>query len=297
MLEAPLHDLNSWVQYFSTQELPILASSQAKIRELNGKLDDIGLRDITNLVTHDPLLSLRLVRYLESHRHTSQITDVTTLDRILLMIGLSGFFRSFGASHSLENKLASYPEALQGCKRVCYRAYLAARIASGIATRRRDLDPAEISTAVLLHNTAEILLWVEAPVLAMRISELMRSNPGMRSRDAQRTVLGISLHELHLALLQKWHLPQLMRHLLDERFKDEPRVRTVLVATSVARHINNGWQDPGLPDDLKEASTLIGLDPDGTHSLIQKIAIDVAREWQWYGITPAATWLALATKP
>jgi len=293
MLEKPLPDLQSWILYFSAQDLPILASSQARIHELNGKLDEIGLRDISNLLLHDPLLSLRLVRYLESHRHSSQITDITTLDKILLMIGLGGFLHTFSLTNSLEKKLADYPDALHGCMRVCERAFLSACIATGIAQQRSDLDPEEIATTALLHNTAEIMLWVVAPNLATQIATQLRTTPGMRSRDAQKQVLGISLHELHLALLQTWHLPQLMRHLLDERFKDEPRVRTVSVATNLARHINNSWQDPGIPDDLKQASSLINLGLDSTYRLIQKIAIEAARDWQWFGVTPAATWLAL----
>ncbi len=292
MLKAPLPDLPSWIRHFSQQEIPVLAYSLERMRELQDKLDDIGIRDITNLIRHDPLLSLRLVRYQESHRHNSQITDVTTLDRILLMIGLGGFFRAFSHSPALETQLGNHPEAQEGCKRVCSRAYLSARIAEAIATKRHDLDPEEITTAVLLHNTAEILLWVEAPMLARQIALLLKNNPGMRSRDAQKQILGITLHELHLGLLHAWHLPKLMQHLLDERFANEPRVRTVAVATSMARHLGNSWYDPGLPDDYQNMADLIGTTSESAYYLTQKLALNVAREWQWYGIAPVASTLA-----
>lgn len=292
MLKAPLHDLSSWISYFSQQEIPILAFSVKKMRELQHNIDNIGIRDIANLIRHDPLLSLRLVRHMESHRHTSQVTDVTTLDRILLMIGLGGFFRSYGQSSILEAQLQNYPEALAGCKNVCARAYLSARIAEGISTRRNDLDPDEITTAALLHNTAEILLWIEAPALAAKIHTLLKNNSGMRSRDAQKQVLGITLHELHLGLVQAWRLPKLMQHLQDDRFANEPRVQTVAVATSLARHLNNGWLDPGLPDDYQDMSNLMNASPTTAYSLIQKIALQVAREWIWFGTQPVAAMLA-----
>lgn len=288
MLKTPLPDLKSWVRHFSQQELPILATTLAHMRELHGKLDDIGIRDVSNLIRHDPLLSLRLARYLESHRHASQVTDVTTLDRILLMIGLGGFFRAFNYSQTLEDRLAAHPKALEGCRNVSSRAYLAARIAESIATRRHDLDPEEVTTVVLLHNTAEILLWVEAPTLATQIATLLQENPGMRSRDAQLQVLGITLHELHLELLQAWRLPKLMRHLLDEHFAEEPRVRTVTTATSLARHLSTSWYDPGLPDDYKNMADLIGVTSDSAYRLIQKISINIAHEWQWYNTPPVA---------
>lgn len=288
MLKAPLPDLKSWVRHFSQQELPILASTLAHMRVLHGQMDDIGIRDISNLIRHDPLLSLRLVRYLESHRHASQVTDVTTLDRILLMIGLGGFFRAFSSSQTLEERLADHPKALEGCRSVSSRAYLAARIAESIATRRHDLDPEEVTTVVLLHNTAEILLWVEAPTLATQIATLLQNNPGMRSRDAQIQVLGITLHELHLELLQAWRLPKLMRHLLDDNFAEEPRVRTVTTATSLARHLSNSWYDPGLPDDYQNMADMIGSTPDAAYRLIQKITLNIAHEWQWYDTQPVA---------
>jgi HD-like signal output (HDOD) protein len=201
MLKAPLPDLKSWVRHFSEQEIPVLSFTLERMRGMQSQLDDIGVRDVAHLIRHDPLLSLRLVRYLESHRHASQVTDVTRLDRILLMIGVGGFFRLFGRALTLENKLANQPAALEGCRRVCGRAHFAAKIAELIGTRRHDLDPEEVATATLLHNTAEILLWTEAPELSTRIAELLARNPGMRSRDAQQQVLGITLHELHMELI------------------------------------------------------------------------------------------------
>ncbi len=294
MLTTPLPDLQSWVRHFSQQEIPVLKQTLEHMRLLNDRLDNISIRDIAALVRHDPLLSLRLIRYLELHRHTSQVTDVTTLDRILLMVGLNGFFRAFNHSITVEDKLANHPEALKGCLRVCSRAYLAASIADAIATRRHDVDPAEVTTIVLLHNIAEILLWTEAPALATRIAQLLQNNPGMRSRDAQQQVLGITLHELHLELLHTWHLPKLMLHLLDAHYSEEPRVRTVALATKLARHLHTSWQDAGLPDDYNDAANLIGIEPEAARVLIRSIALANAREWRWYGIAPIATRLISA---
>ncbi|SFN51939.1 HD-like signal output (HDOD) domain, no enzymatic activity [Formivibrio citricus] len=288
MLNAPLPDLKSWTHHFSQQEIPVLSSTLARMHDLHGRIDDIGIRDVAHLVRHDPLLSLRLIRHLESHRHASQVTDVTTLDRILLMIGLGGFFRTFGHALTLESKLATQPQALEGCRRVCSRAHLAAKFAEMIGSRRHDLDPEEVATAALLHNTAEILLWTEAPSLSTEISSLLMNNPGMRSRDAQIQVLGITLHDLHMELLNTWHLPKLMQHLQDERYANEPRVRTVSVSTALARHLNNDWQDPALPDDYQIVADLIGVDPETAYKLVQRQALNVAREWEWFGVPPAA---------
>jgi len=288
MLKKPLPDLKSWVEHFSRLEIPVLQHTLDEIRALRDRFDDIGIRDITRLVKHDPLLSVRLMRYLEARRHTAQVTDVTTLERVLLMIGMSGFFRAFGTSPVLESELESCASASRRCRRACARAYLAAQLAETIANRHYDITPDEVIGAALMHDCAEILLWVAAPELASEVLKLLRSNPGMRSKVAQRMVLGITLHDLQLELVKSWHLPKLMQQLLDESLIEDPRVRIVQVATSLARHLDNGWNDAGLPDDYQDMADLTGLTPEEAAQLVRAIALKVAREWTWFDTTPVA---------
>lgn len=288
MLNQPLPDLNSWVRNFSQLEIPVLAYSLGRIHALQSKLDDIGIRDITRLIRHDPLLSLRLIRYLATHRHNTQVTDVTTLDRVMLMVGISGFLRAFSASPTLEMLLNDCPRGLRHCQMACSRAFLAARIAEAIANRHNDVDPEEVVTAALLHNTAEVLFWIAAPVLGGQVLSLMRENPTMRSRVAQKTVLGITLQDLQLELVQVWDLPPLLHHLLDEQHCQQARVQTVSVATALSRHLDNSWHDAGLPDDYKAVAQLTGLDLDEAVHLIQQVALSAAHDWRWFNVTPAA---------
>ena len=288
MISKPLPNLQSWTIHFSQQEVPILGYTKKCIGELYEKFDSTNIKDIAQLVRHDPLLSLRIIRHLESHRHSSQVTDVTTIGKVLLMIGLGGFFRSFSHAVTLEEKLSQYPSALQGCLAVCSRAHLAAKIAEGIAIKRSDLDPDEVTTAALLHNTAEILLWMEAPQLATEIKEKLTQTPGLRSRDAQQSTLGISLHDLHLTLIHAWHLPKLMHHLLDDHFADEPRVKTVTTAIALARHLGNGWSDPALHDDYKNVAQLLNIDIESSYRYVQQLCLKAAHEWEWFGIKPVA---------
>lgn len=291
MINKPLAELRNWTQHFSQQEIPILAHSKKRLIEMQKSLDNVNTRDIAQLVKRDPLLTLRIVRYLQSTRHSSQVTDVVTIDKVLLMIGLSSFFRSFSNAVSVEEKLASHPDALRGCLSVCSKAHLASKIAEGIAEKRNDLDPEEVTTAALLHNTAEILLWIEAPTLAMSIKTALSQNLGMRSRDAQLAILGITLHDLHLELINTWKLPRLMLHLLDERFAEEARVRTVSIATSTTRHVSNSWQDPALPDDYKNIAKLTNLTPEASYHFLQQISLKAAHDWKWFAVTPAAAGL------
>ncbi len=292
MLKQRFDSLAGWVDYLSHQQIPLLEHTQQALRELAGRLEEVSVRDIAALIRHDPLLSLKVLRYLQEHRQNAQITDVTTLERTLLMIGISGFLRALSSSNTVEQQLARIEPALYGCHAACYRAYSASKYAQAICSRRHDIDPAEVMTAALLHDTAEILIWYEAPQLAAQVMLMQQKTPGLRSRDAQKQIFGITVLELQLALAHAWHFPKLITHLLDEGYRDEPRVRTVLVANALARHLVNGWRDPALPDDYAAVAELTGLDLDGAYALVRDTAVALAHEWSWFQVTPPAALLA-----
>ena len=261
---------------------------------LQSKSDDISIRDLSFLIRHDPLLTLKLIRFQQEHRRAAQMTDVNTIGQVLMMIGLTGFFREFGRMHTVEETLLNKPEALVGIKKIIARSYLAANIAESLSSQRHDVDPVEVTTASLLHDLAEILLWLTYPDLANKIVHHQKMNPGCRSSEAQKIILGFTIHELQTELVQRWHLPSLLTHLMDERHFDEPRVRTVIIATSTARHLADNWEDPALPDDYQNIADLLSCDLDRAYALVRNVSIKVAREWHWYDITPVASQLPMA---
>lgn len=286
MLTHPLPSLESWVNHLADCELPILHHTQRQLQALQGRVDDISLHDIAGPINRDALLSLQVIRHLQRNRQHSQITDVNTVERVLLMIGARGFLRQFGNALTVEAQLAQHADALNGVQRMLSRAALAARIAEHIAAKRHDIDPAEVITATLLHDTAEILLWLQAPQLAMSIERLMQQNTRLRSRDAQRSVLGYTLFEIQLGLVRRWRLPTLLAHLMDERQLTEPRVRLVMISTALSRHLSRGWYDPALPDDYHAVADLTQLSMDSAYALVRDAALQTAPHWHGYDALP-----------
>lgn len=297
MLTTPLPSLEAWVSYLADRELPILQHTLRQLQALQGRADEISLHDIAGPINQDALLTLQVIRYLQHHRQHSQVTDVNTVDRVLMMIGTRGFVRHFGGTTILETVLAQHPDALAGTRRMLERATFAARIAERIAARRHDIDPSEVVTASLLHDTAEILLWLHAPALATQIEQLLSAHPGLRSRDAQRQVLGHTLFEIQLELVHRWRLPRLLAHLMDERQLTEPRVRLVMVAAALARHLANGWYDPALPDDYRAVADLTLLPHDAAYALVRDAAQHAARHWSGYQSLPALAMRPLEPRP
>jgi hypothetical protein len=61
----------------------------------------------------------------------------------------------------------------------------------------------------------------------------------------------------------------------------------------LARHSANNWFDAALPDDYKEIAQLLKFSEEETQERIQRITLQAAKSWDWYGVAPAAAWLPL----
>jgi hypothetical protein len=132
-----------------------------------------------------------------------------------------------------------------------------------------------------------------APEPMLEISRLLRHDRALRSAAAQQKVLGFELRELQFALAGAWHLPTLLQSLMDPAQADQPRTRSVALAVALARHSANGWFDAALPDDYAAIQKLLNLPPEEIAQRIQRITLQAAHEWEWYGVPPAAAWLPM----
>jgi HD-like signal output (HDOD) protein len=260
--ERPLPDVAAWLAVFAQSDLPVLRHSVAEIERLRANEENTNGRVLAGVILHDPLLSLRVLAYIEEHRRKRQTTDITTIDRAIMMIGIVPFFRTFTDLPVAESRLAEYPQALLGLLKAIGRARRAAHWAREWAILRRDMDVDEITLATLLHDVAELMMWLYAPKMALQFRDLQLSHPNRRSALIQEEVYGIPLNPLKLALAEAWRLPALVVQLLDDRQAENPRVRNVKLAVDLARHAAKGWKDPALPDDFKGIRDLLHVNQD-----------------------------------
>jgi HD-like signal output (HDOD) protein len=138
-----------------------------------------------------------------------------------------------------------------------------------------DHDAPLIHEAALLHDFAELLLWLHAPNLALRIAAAQAADPTLRSAVVQKEVLGIELAELQHLLMQQWRLPGLLVQLTDDHAtRSTPQLRNVLLAIRVARHSSQGWDNAALPDDVRDIADLLQLSADATMRLLREIDED-----------------------
>jgi len=259
MLQRPLPSLESWVSYLSQADIPVLKRTARELTRLRENEENVTGRQVAGVILQDPLMTLRVLAYIEATRRTNQTADITTIDRAVMMIGITPFFAKFDGLPQVEDSLKEQPQALIGLLRVIARARQAAMFARDWAVLRHDLDIDEVIIAALLHDCAEILLWCFAPTLMLAVRALQSENPRLRSAAAQQTVLGIRGTELQLALAKAWRLPELLLSLMDDTHVEHPRARNVIHAVNLARHSANGWDDPAIPDDIADISKLLGI--------------------------------------
>jgi len=273
-LKEPLPDLAAWVARFARAEIPVLGETADTLELLRANEDAADANNLGEMIASDPLMSLKVLAHVAhqraTHRSARLQTDAETVIAALVLMGITPFFREFGPQPVVEDQLAAQPWALQGLQRVLRRAERASRLALGFAVHRLDPDAPVIHSAALLHDFAEMLLWVHAPELAQEIRKRQMADRQLRSAEVQRAVLNIELSDLEQALMAEWHLPELLQHITDDKRAHDPQVRCVNLAVRLARHTADGWDDEAIPDDVSEIAELLNLSTEATLTLLHE---------------------------
>lgn len=261
-------DLSAWVRYLQLVELPVLGRTADALDEMRANEDAVDARMLADPIAADPLMTLKLLSFVGRLRRPRQLTDVETAREAVVLMGITPFFQTFGTQPTVEEHLQGQPEALAGLRSVLRRSHRAARFALGFAVHRGDHDAAVIHEAALLHDFAELLLWLYAPALAQDIQTRQETDSTLRSSVAQRQVLGTTLPELQHALMLAWRLPELLVRITDDRHESATQVRNVLLAIRLARHSARGWDNAALPDDVRDIAQLLNMAQEPTRHLL-----------------------------
>ncbi len=279
-ITQPPLDLAAWAACFDAPELPVLASTASFIEDWRLTEDAADAHGLAETLATDPLMMLKLLAHVAALRRGREGSEPETATEALVMLGITPFFRSFGPQPVAEDWLADNAAALAGFHQVLRRSHRAANFAMAFAVHRMDHDAAVIHEAALLHDFAELLLWLHAPALALDIQQRQQQDPGLRSAVVQRQVLGIELAELQHALMQRWRLPALLVQITDDQAMaraasgGQAQLRNVWLAIRVARHSAQGWDNPALPDDVHDVADLLHLSPDAAQRLLLDIDAD-----------------------
>ena len=272
MIIAPFPDLYGWIGHFVQADIPVLRHTAQQLGDLRENAIKSNARLISSVILHDPMMTLRVLAYIESKRSKNRKTDITTIERALMMIGMEPFFNDFQNLPLIEDQLKPYPRALLGLLKVINRSRRAMQWSRDWAIYRHDLDVDEIVLATLLYDFAETLMWCFAPSLALQVIDKQKADSSLRSVVVQTETYGVPLYQIKQSLAEAWKLPQLLIMLLDPEQAEHPRVRNVKLAIDLARHSAKGWNDAALPDDYKAIGELLHINQE---AVMHRLGIDL----------------------
>jgi HD-like signal output (HDOD) protein len=267
----PPTDVDGWVRRFRAVEIPVLPATSEALEELRAIEDDVDARMLGDVIAKDPLMSLKVLAHASQQGSPRRSGDVETVVEALVLMGITPFFRAFGRQPTIEEHLAAHPDALAGLTAVLDRADRAARFSAMFAIHRNDHDAAVLQEAALLHDFTEMLLWLHAPALALEIRRRQEADPTLRSSTVQKALLHAELNDIQHGLMRLWRLPEILVRITDDRQADHTQVRNVLLAIRLARHTTHGWDNPALPDDLRDIASLLHLGVEPTRLLVREL--------------------------
>jgi HD-like signal output (HDOD) protein len=260
-MEQTPKKLTGWVRFLSHAEIPVLKQTARDLARLREDAERHNAREVAGIVTRDPLMTLKLLRYMQGHKRLSQMQELVQVEQAIMMMGFNTFFNDIPTELVVENVLEKHMSALVHLMQTVRRAQRSADFAFDWAVRMRDLHWEEVRVSALLTYVAEMLMWCFNPEAMLEIRKRQNADKTLRSTDVQTEVLGFAGMDLQRALTVEWNLPALLMNLMDPKQARNPRVRNVLLAVNLARHSSHGWHDAALPDDFKQIGELLRTEP------------------------------------
>lgn len=256
---SEIKGMQHWVEMFARADLPVLKQTARALALLREDDKRLSAHSVATVIARDPIMTVKLLVYLQQHKRKTQTTEVIQVEQVLLMLGLDSFMSHVAEQPLVEDMLKMHLSALPRVLRVVHRSHRASEYAEDWAVQLHDLHFEEVRVAALLHDLAEILMWCFNPSQMLEICDLQQQDRALRSHAAQQQVLGFTLEELQRELATRWALPQLLLNLMDSANANQARVRNVVLAVNLARHSANGWNDAALPDDYQDIGELLRM--------------------------------------
>jgi len=263
-------NVESWAQRLGDPEIPVMRRTVRALARLRQDEEAVDSHGIARIVLGDPLMTLKVLRRIVARRSRRIVTDTDTVTAAVLLLGVPPFFREFDGQAIAEDCFVGRRRQFRGMLGALLRARRAALLAVGLAVQRQDADTELIYEAAMLDDFAGLLLWCHEPDIAAEIARRQREDPALRSSRVQVELLGIELPAVQQFLLRRWQMPAALIRLTDPQDRT-PRARNVGLAVRLARHLEGGWDNPAIPDDLEEVGVLLNISAAAARRKIEEI--------------------------
>lgn len=277
------------IDELTAQPLPIFEFSARAFRKV-GSEGGNTFEDYGDIILKDPGLALHTLNQLRGDSDESTRAEISSMAQATMMLGVDRAKRLTMGHPQLERSLNGY--AKTGYIRTACRAFHAAFQAWDWAHIKNDHAPDEILLAALLHDVAEMALWVAAPEKMHQFRKLMLKD-GLPTDEAQYIAFGESLEHFSREIANRWHLPGLVSDALRPENANQPRVRGVMLAVQLARSTERGWYWEKTERVLPQIAEYLDAPLDEVIPHVHNNAVRAAREAPFYNARHAASLLPM----
>lgn len=287
--------IKAWLQLATDKPLPQMRRTYQALRHL-ARYNDPDLAKIIEIIRQDCGFTVQLLRRLSELKTERQISEVSTLERAVVMLGSGRTLALTDELPVVENQLDG--DHLAGYMRVAARSFHAARQALDWARIRGDGVPEELGLAAFLHDMAELVLWRfgkdEMPRLeqAARIDSFDEAGPDRLEIE----ILGFGLQALGRELAKRWQLPSLVHNCMIPISALEPRKLGPIFAAKLARTVQQGWYHPTALELVEMVGGYLQLSTADGVARVHTTAVDTSRMTNFHGVTPIAAGLLYSGK-
>ena len=269
--------------------LPVFGHSLREFRRLRAE-KTAPWEKYGDIILKDPGLALETLKQLQQASNKPRENEVCSMEQAAMLLGMERVQSLPTARPPVEESLRGH--ASEGYRRAVTRAFHAAYQSWDWAFIKRDIAPDEILLSALLHDSAELALWVNAPD---RIHQLRRLTIRDRlpAAEAEYIALGDSLGHFSRRLAEKWNLPPLAHEALRPEYGNEPRVRGVVLAVQLARQVEWGWYSPPVQETLEQIADYLQGSIEEVTAHVHRAAVRAAREAAFHGARVPAAMLPL----
>jgi HD-like signal output (HDOD) protein len=278
------------IEELTAQPLPIFGHSARAFRQINIEGGGSAYEGFGDIILKDPGLALHTLNQLHAASSKPLRTEISSMAQAAMMLGIERAQRLPVGRPQLERSLRGM--ARQGYIRTACRAFHGAFQAWDWAHIRKDHAPEEMLLAALLHDVAEMALWVSAPDKMHLFRKLMLKD-GLATDEAQYIAFGESLEHFSRQIATRWHLPPLVNEALRPESVSNPRVQGVVLAVQLARAAERGWYWEKTERLLPQIADYLGASVDEVTTHVHKNAVRAAREAPFYEARHAAALLPL----
>jgi hypothetical protein len=261
----------AWLAYWARRGLPILQSSREQLLAALRRADRLHPSDLADIVLKDPLLTAQALRYINQRQKSSMAADVTTINGIVMLMGVAPFIEHFARLPVLEEVLQSHPRTIARIHKHIADSRFSAKMAREFGGERYDAHLDEIFVSALFSHLPEIL-------------ELLGhdSDPfAPHGRDQAHT------------LLAAWSLPQSLIALLAKTDPVLPRQALQYATLQLANLLDRGWWQPDVAACLHTMADILNTSVDDVWQRTNRLMLQYARNEPQKQGWPAARWLPM----